>query len=71
MQLVVGGKETDLVDDAESHSNVKSCQSVDGIQQDDPCLKLPCGSHGQCLSTGSSRFTCLCDKDYLGAYITS
>lgn len=67
LQLTVGGRDKDLVDEAQSHMNVQPCSSTSGdMQQDDPCLKLPCGRHGQCISTAKVGFRCLCNDDYLG-----
>ena len=38
------------------------------MPNDDPCLKLPCGNNGKCVSTGSNGFQCYCDQGWAGQY---
>lgn len=64
-QISVGGRALDLVQAAVSHNNVKPC-SDSNIQSDDPCLKLPCGRYGRCVTVSSSDYTCNCDAGYMG-----
>lgn len=65
-QVSVGEVAIDLVRDAQGHSNVESCATSSDIQRDDPCLKLPCGSHGVCVSKPSAGYTCVCEDGYQG-----
>ena len=64
--MTVGGRDIDLISDAKKYENITSCSADSGIQNDDPCLKLPCGSQGQCVSTGNGDFNCVCKPGYIG-----
>lgn len=58
----------DLITDAQGHMNVISCTADGDLQNDDPCLKLPCSNNGRCLSKQGGGFTCVCPSNFIGKF---
>lgn len=68
VQVSVEGRDLKLIESAQTHDNVTSCSGDSDMPNDDPCLKLPCGNTGKCVSTRSNGFQCICDEGWAGEY---